>query len=362
MTITDTAADLRRSEQRLQLALKAAQLGTWEFDLGTRRLTASPQCKANHGFRPDVDMQLDTHILAALTAEDAARFLAAIDDAVASGGSFELEVPNRWPDGTWHWLLVAGQVVEEGLLVGISKDITLRRNGEEALREADRRKDEFLAVLAHELRTPLAPIITAVRLLELQGPSDPHLQRLRGTILRQTLQLGHLVDDLLAVGRIITGKLTLHKTRVDLNAIVKQAIETCAPEIERRGHALAASFADPPVAIDVDGPRVVQVVCNLLSNAARYTPDGGQIEIAAFAEAGAAVVRVRDHGVGIAPDMLTRIFDRFVQAGSSSDRVQGGLGIGLWLVKALVDLHDGQVEACSAGAGAGSTFTVRLPI
>ena len=365
---TSVAADLTRSEQRLTLALKAGRLGSWEFDFATRRLSASAQCKANHGFGPDEDMQLDTHIFPAMDREHAAQLQSAIDAAVASAGSFEIELPHRFPDGSPHRLLIAGQVIDDERMVGISLDVSQRYEAEEtlraaaeALREADRRKDEFLAVLAHELRTPLAPIITAVKLLELQGPSEPHLIKLRATILRQTLQLSRLVDDLLDLGRIINGKLALHTGVVDVRGLVRQAVEAATPAIERRRHLLDVRVADLPILVDVDAHRIVQVVTNLLNNATKYMPEGGRIEVTAFEESDAAVIRVHDEGVGIAPEMLTRIFDRFVQVGSSSERFEGGLGIGLWVVKAVVDLHGGSVEARSDGLGTGSTFTVRLP-
>ena len=229
--------------------------------------------------------------------------------------------------------------------------------------DANRAKDHFLAVLGHELRNPLAPILTAARLLEMQGPQDPPLQRLRETIVRQTLQLSKIVDDLLDVGRIITGKLRLEQSRVELGALVRQAIESCAPLIQRRHHTLSVSLPVTPVYVEADSARLVQVLTNLLTNAAKYMPDGGRIEVSATEQAGAAMISVRDKGVGIAPDMIERVFDRFVQAeefaGTESER---GLGIGLSVVKAIVDLHGGSVAARSDGPGTGTEFTVRLPI
>jgi signal transduction histidine kinase len=240
--------------------------------------------------------------------------------------------------------------------------VTEQRRSEEALRAADRSKDEFLAVLSHELRNPIAPILTAVKLLQAKGPADPTLQRLGETILRQALQLSKLVDDLLDVGRVMNGKLRLEKGVTDLTAILKQAIEASLPAIERRHHVLHVALPESPVVVDVDAARIVQVVSNLLHNAAKYMKEGGRVELTAAAEEGRAVIRVRDEGVGIAPEMLDRIFDAFVQVDSSTHRAQGGLGIGLALVKALVDLHGGTVQARSEGIGKGSEFTVRLPV
>jgi PAS domain S-box-containing protein len=484
----DTSVALRRSDRRLSLALNAARLGAWEFNPVTRRLTASAQCKANHGYPPDTDLQLQPHIVDALAPDDRDRFVAAIDSAAAGAAGFELEVPHLWPDGTHHWLFVAGASVDPECMVGVTldisdrkrveaalreseqryraivetasegiwtldeqaritfvnprmseligydaqdflgrykwdfvfpddvpavralferrrqgvaeavmdirfrhrdgrevwtmmsarpiydaagqfsgaldlfTDITERRRAEQALIAADRSKDEFLAMLGHELRNPLAPILTAVRLLEEKGPRQPELEKLRATIRRQTMQLSRLVDDLLDIGRIVQGKLRLDPRRVDLADIVRQAIETTAPLIERRRHTVRASFSDAPIYVTVDAARIVQAVANLLNNAAKYMDDGGEIEVAVTTDGGTAGIRVRDHGIGIPADMLDRIFTKFVQVNDSDLRARGGLGIGLALVKAIVDLHGGSVAAHSDGPATGSEFIIRLPI
>ena len=609
----EAAAALRRSEERLTLALGAGQLGAWEFNLQTRQLTATAQCKRNHGFAPDADLQLEEHILPAIEPQDRERFRTTIEQAIETAGGFELEVPHRWPDGSRHWILIAGRVIDATSMVGVSHDvtdrreiqralrvseqryreivetanegiwilddearitfvnqrmadlvgflasemigkrkwefvfeedvpamkalferrrqgvaeavmdirfrhrdgheiwtlmaarpvhdssgrfvgaldlftdITERRRAEEALREseerfrtladniaqlawmadesgsvfwfnrrwfdytggsieemrgtgwqralhpddvdavvdrlrrsletgvswedtvqlrrkdgthrwflsralpirdergritrwlathtdvteqrraedalvaADRSKDEFLAILAHELRNPIAPILMAVKLLQMVGPSEARVQKLQDTILRQTLQLSKLVDDLLDVGRIITGKLRIEKKRAELNATIRQAVETSAPLIERRHHTLQVVLSDVPIYLDVDAARIVQVLSNLLNNAAKYMQEGGRIHIEASERGGMAVIKVRDEGVGLSQEMLERVFHRFVQAETSADRAHGGLGIGLSLVKAVVDLHGGTVEARSEGIGKGSEFTVRLP-
>jgi PAS domain S-box-containing protein len=484
----DAARTIRRNEERLAIALGAARLGAWEFDLRTRVLTSSAQCKANHGFGPDEDMQLDRDIVGAVADDHRARFVEAIEGAIETHGSFEIEVPHRWPDGSDHWLLVSGRVVDPTSMVGVSQDITdrrlmeqslrdseaqyraivdaanegiwrldqdarvtfvnhrmadllavtpdsmlgrhkwdfvftddveamrglferrkrgvseevadirfrrsdgrevwtlmaarplydaagrfigavdlftditERRQAEEQLRDSDRRKDQFLAVLAHELRGPLAPIITAVKLLQAKGANDPALQKLRDTILRQTLQLSTLVDDLLDIGRISAGKLRLEKSRVDLRDVVTQAVEVSSVLIERRRHTVRVQLPDTPVYVQADAARLVQVAGNLLNNAAKYMRDGGHIDVVVCEESGMGIVAVRDQGVGIGPEMLDRIFERFVQVGTSTYRSEGGLGIGLSIVKALVELHDGTIEVHSAGIGQGSDFTVRFPL
>ena len=354
-------AALRRSEQRLTLALAAGRLGSWEFNPLTRELTASAQCKANHGLAPDADLGIETALIPAIHADHRERFRAALQRAIAEEGSFEIELPIVWPDRTEHWLLIAGRLIEPACMVGVSLDQTGRRGTDEALIEADRRKDEFLTTVVHELRAPLAPILAAARILQLKGPADPALQKPLDTIIRQGQQLATLVDDLLDVGRMSAGKLQIERSRVELNAIVREAVETCAPLIERRQHTLHLALTGEPVFLEADGGRLVQVVCNLLNNAAKYMRDGGRIDVWSARDGGTGVIRIRDEGVGIAPEMLGQIFERFVQVGTSRHRADGGLGIGLSLVRAVVEMHGGTVEAQSDGIGTGSVFTVRLP-
>ncbi|MFN0196858.1 MAG: PAS domain S-box protein [Planctomycetaceae bacterium] len=248
------------------------------------------------------------------------------------------------------------------------RDITERSRLEQELREqaealADlhRRKDEFLAMLSHELRNPLAPILNAVQLLGLQK-DEGRLQRQARTIIeRQVGQLSRLVDDLLEVSRITTGRIHLHQERVAFNGIVEHAVETVRPLIEQRRHALEVTLPPQPIWLHADASRLEQVVVNLLTNAAKYTNDAGQIALSVQQEGAEAVLRVRDSGVGIAPELLPRVFDLFTQAERSLDRAQGGLGIGLCLVQRLVELHQGRVEAHSS-LGRGSEFVVRLPV
>jgi signal transduction histidine kinase len=243
-----------------------------------------------------------------------------------------------------------------------------RRLEQELLRRAaelvdeDRRKDEFLAMLAHELRNPLAPIQTAAHVMRLKGPLAPDLQWANDVIVRQSQHLTRLVDDLLDVSRITRGKVTLHLQRVDLAMIAERAVEACRPLVDARKHNLRLSAPTGPVEVDGDPTRLAQVISNLLNNAAKYTEECGRIELVVERTAKEAIVRVRDNGIGIAPDLLPRVFDLFVQADRSLDRSQGGLGIGLTLVKSLVEAHHGSVTATSAGLGKGSEFTIRLPL
>jgi len=231
----------------------------------------------------------------------------------------------------------------------------------EALADLHRRKDEFLAMLSHELRNPLAPIANAVQLLRFHKNEDQLQQNARTIIERQLAQLTRLVDDLMEVSRITTGRVQLRLERVAVNGIVERAVETACPLMERYRHELAVTLSPDPIWLDADAARLEQVMVNLLTNAAKYTPDGGRIGLTVEQRGDECVLRVRDTGVGIAPELLPQIFDLFTQAERSLDRSQGGLGIGLALVHRLVEMHRGRVEAHSS-LGQGSEFVVRLPV
>ncbi len=232
----------------------------------------------------------------------------------------------------------------------------------QALREADRRKDEFLAVLGHELRSPLAPIHSAIQILRTRVPADPELQWTTAVIEHQVEQITRLVDDLLDVSRIGQGKLRLRRDLVDLADVVARAVERSRPLIDARRQHLEISLPGRVIEVEGDRLRLVQVVSNLLTNSAKYTGEGGRIELVLEADDGQAILRVRDTGVGIAADMLPRIFDLYNQVPGRVDRSEGGLGIGLSLVRSLVDQHGGSVQATSPGLGHGSEFVVRLPL
>jgi PAS domain S-box-containing protein len=249
----------------------------------------------------------------------------------------------------------------DGTQVGIGIDITDRKRYEQSLQEADRRKDDFLAMLAHELRNPLAPIRNAAQVFRLLGPADPNLQRAREMIERQVQQLTRLVDDLLDVSRITRGKIALHKEPVDLATVIARAIETSRPVIDARRHELTVTLPRAPLRLAADATRLAQVFSNLLNNAAKYTREGGHIALTVEPHPGEAVVRIRDNGMGIPADLLPQLFELFIQGDRSLARSEGGLGIGLTLVKNLVEMHGGRVEARSDGRDKGSEFVVRLP-
>jgi PAS domain S-box-containing protein len=305
--------------------------------------------------------------MAMIHPEDLAAVAAAFSVAEARREPCRIEYRLRGEDGEYRWVLDTAQprLDERGEFLGYIGsliDITERRRAEEALRESARRKDEFLAMLAHELRNPLAPIRNAAQVLKLLGPPEVDQRWALGVIERQTQHLMRLVDDLLDVSRITQGKIALRREPVDLALVVQHAVEECRAAIDERRQRLQVAIPTGAVRVEGDLTRLVQVVGNLLHNAAKYTPEGGNIWLEVSAEHGRATVRVRDDGVGVAPELLPHVFDLFTQADRSLDRSQGGLGIGLTLVRRLVELHGGTVEAKSEGAGRGSEFSVTLPL
>lgn len=271
------------------------------------------------------------------------------------------------PDGKrFHLLLSAGPLRSaHGEILGAAitlTDITIRKQAEDALRAADQRKDEFLATLAHELRNPLAPLRNALNILERAGQDEGLQMQARKVMSRQLEQMTRLVDDLLDLSRITRDKIELRWERTELTTVLTSALETCRSVIEDRKHTLHVDLPTEPIPVRADLTRLAQVFTNLLNNAAKYTPPGGQIWLKAERQGEEVLVQVRDSGIGIAKEMLPRIFDMFTQVDSALTHAQGGLGIGLTLVKRLVGMHGGSVAAMSAGEGHGSEFVVRLPV
>jgi signal transduction histidine kinase/DNA-binding response OmpR family regulator len=287
--------------------------------------------------------------------------------AVQTGEPYQVEF--RFKDrrtGGYRWHLGRAVPVrdESGRVVrwfGTCTDIDDQKRAEEALRDADRRKDEFLAMLAHELRNPLAPIRNGLHILGMPQVELPTAERVRSIMEQQVRNLTRLVDDLLDVARITRGKIQLRKETTDLGAVVAQAVETVRPLLELQKHRLSVSVPAEAVYLEADPTRLEQVLTNLLNNAAKYTEPGGHIRLTVAREGSEVVVRVRDNGVGIPDALLPHIFDMFTQADRTLDRSQGGLGIGLTLVRRLAEMHGGTVLAHSDGPGQGSEFMVRLP-
>ncbi|MBC7940974.1 MAG: response regulator [Chitinophagaceae bacterium] len=298
--------------------------------------------------------------------EDRAAYLDAWLRCAKEGTVLDEAFRFRRHDGIYRWMrsVAVPRVTAEGRRVGYTGctfDVHDERVLAEALQDADRRKDEFLATLAHELRNPLAPISNAVKLMALDGSAIRRPQ-LREMLERQVRHMVRLVDDLMEVSRMSRGTIELRRERLDLAPLIRNAIETSKPLIEVARHRLDLVMSSEPLSIEGDAVRLVQVFANLLNNAAKYTDDGGRIEVKAWREVGNAMVSVSDNGIGLAPDQLPRLFEMFSQFAGGKERAQGGLGIGLSLVKRLVQMHGGTIRAESEGLGRGSRFTVCLPL
>jgi PAS domain S-box-containing protein len=287
--------------------------------------------------------------------------------SIDNGVPFDMVFPLRGADGVYRSFLTRVNPLrdEEGHILywfGTNTDISELKKMEDALRDADRRKDEFLATLAHELRNPLSPIQNSLQILKMTNVGADITERSTAVIDRQVQQLVRLVDDLLDVSRVMRGKIDLRLENVELASVVARALETTQPLIDLHGHAVVSNISPGSMPLRADPVRLVQVVGNLLANAAKYTEPGGRIVISGQREGSHAILRVSDNGIGIAREMVPQIFDLFVQAQPTSARTKGGLGVGLTLVRNLVKLHGGTIEAFSEGLGEGSEFVVKLPL
>lgn len=353
----------RAGEQQLRLFLAHARMFTWEIDLPSRRLTLSENAADVLG----ASLRNLEEGFGLVHPDDVGEIRSSIERAARERGGFTLEQRILRPDnGEVRWLELRAQAVcndagQAVRLSGISFDMTERKRMEQALRETDRRKDEFLAMLAHELRNPLAPIRTAAELMLRTTAAGAPQRRAVEIIDRQVQQMSRMVDDLLDVSRITHGRIELECQPVELGAVIAAAAEAVAPAMLERRHQLHVE-PGAPLTVLGDAARLQQCLVNLLSNAAKYTDAGGEVRLDLARDGAEAVVRVRDSGVGIAPDMLPAVFDLFVQSARTLDRAQGGLGLGLSIVRRLVEMHGGRVSARSAGVGRGSTFEIRLPL
>ncbi|MCD6041459.1 MAG: histidine kinase [Burkholderiales bacterium] len=372
--ITDrkrSEAALRESEDRFRSFTDSLPLIVWVHDAdGAQEFVNRTFCEFFGVSREEMRAgrwQMLMH------PEDGEAYSAAFFEAVRDRRPFHGEVRVRRHDGEWRWIESWGRPrfspSGEFLgFVGTSADITERkraerkvRESEAALREADRKKDEFLAVLAHELRNPLAPIRNAVHIMRAPGMGQAELAEARDIIERQVKQLVRLVDDLLDISRITVGRMALQQAVLDLRAVADDALLMSGPLLDEAEHDVTVHLPPQPVWVRGDGVRLAQVISNLLNNAARYTPRGGSVSLRVTEEGADALVLVEDTGVGLSPGVLERIFEPFVQAEGGASRAAGGLGIGLALSRSLTQLHGGTIKATSPGPGHGSCFVVRLP-
>ena len=360
--------ELKLAQERLAVALSAARMGMWEWDPATDGFSGSDSIAEVYGLAPGQQVRTGTEGAALLHSADLQRHRAAVERVAERGGGWHHEFRIVRPrDGEVSWLEERAHAIrdpETGRLqvAGIVWDISNRKKLEDSLRVADRRKDEFLAMLAHELRNPLAPIRNAAELLKLLEMTDPRGRNARDIIERQVRHMVHLVDDLMDVSRITLGRITLRNDEVSLRSVLTDAIETGGPTIEALRHTLHVQMPPETMTLRGDATRLSQIFQNLLNNAAKYTPPGGHIYVHAERRGGEVRVGVRDTGIGIPAESHERIFELFTRLHTEEFTNSRGLGIGLALAKQLVELHGGRMEVVSEGAGKGSEFSVFLPL
>lgn len=366
---------LREREEQLRLAIEAADVGLWDVDLVADSLFWPARVKAMFGISADEPVSMDD-FYAGLHPDDSPHTIAAFANAADPNLRSLYDVEYRTigkEDKAIRWVAAKGRGIFDDAgrcvrVIGTAIDITKRKAGEEALRESeerlrqsDKRKDEFLAMLAHELRNPLAPISAAAELISMVKLDEAQLRGTGRIISRQVNHLTELVDDLLDVSRVTRGLVTLRKSKLDMKDVIASAAEQVRPLMEAQKHRFSIELSPQTTSVLGDRKRMIQIIVNLLNNAAKYTPAHGRIGLMLDVNENCVIVRIEDNGIGISPDLQPHIFELFAQAERTADRSQGGLGLGLALVKNLVELHDGSVSCQSRGLGEGSCFAVSLP-
>ncbi|MDB5159647.1 MAG: chemotaxis protein methyltransferase CheR [Mucilaginibacter sp.] len=362
--------ELRTSEERLAFALEAGGgVGIWDWDVPNDKVYTDARFAEFFAVQPAAALAgvPISAFIDGVHPEDRPALTGKIERILAGGGDFNTEYRVVGLDTRVRWLLLRGlcKLDAQGRPLrfgGVATDTTEQHRIMDALEDLNRRQTEFLATLAHELRNPLAPLRNGLQVVRLAKDRQELVDSTHEMMGRQLGHMARLVDDLMDVNRVNQGKVELRRENLPLMDIVNQAIETVRPLLESSRHHLTTVVGPDVIHVNGDATRLVQILGNLLNNAAKYTPAGGEIRVAIDVEQAEAVVRVSDNGLGIPADMLPRIFDMFIQVDNSLEKVQGGLGIGLSLVKALVELHGGSVSVASAGKGQGSEFTLRLPL
>lgn len=358
---------LAQAAERAEIAQEAARATLYELHPRTGEVFRSDSIAVVTGYAREELPPTAEAWRGLIHPEDRARAWEGIERGIESGHGYTLEYRIVPKTGESVWVHDQARVFPDaagrpGRVVGMVQDITARKRIEEQLREADQKKNEFLATLAHELRNPLAPIRTALELMNRPQTDAESFEKYRSVMERQVEQMTRLIDDLMDVARIARGQIHLQKTRMRLADAVEAAVEISRPLMDARQHDLVVELPSEPIDVEGDLTRVSQVLANLLNNAAKYTDPGGSVRLSVERRGGDVLARVEDNGVGIPASMLTRVFDMFAQVDQTLDRAQGGLGIGLSLAQRLVEMHGGSLTVSSAGPGQGSTFTVRLPL
>lgn len=362
-------AALRESEKHFRLTIEAARMGTWDWNLVTNEVVWNEEHFRLFGMPPQPNPVSPDQYFTHVHPDERERVGRLLQEAITNRGVFDTEFCAVLEDGSQRWMSGYGRVAEEvngraTRMSGVMFDVDKRKRAEEGLRQADRRKDEFLALLAHELRNPLATLSNTLQLLEVTGGRHPSLTLAMAVTLmqREVVQLVRLVDDLLDVSRISQGKVLLSLERLELVSLVDQAVQAAQTQFTTANRTLSVALPTSPVYLAGDAVRLRQVVSNLLHNALKFTSPGGQVWLSLERQADQEALRIRDNGIGIPTHELARIFEMFAQVDTSLGRSQGGLGLGLTLVHELVGLHGGRVEASSPGLGQGSEFVVYLPL
>ncbi|HEY5929932.1 MAG TPA: CHASE3 domain-containing protein, partial [Burkholderiales bacterium] len=370
----DTEERLRKSEERYDLAVKGSNEGVWDWNIQTGSVYFSDRCLAMLGYAPNEVSSAQETWRKGIHPDDWQRVRQSLQRHLKDRVPYDVEFRKLDKFGEYRWFRSRGEAVrnawgEPTRMAGSVTDVTDRKILEEQVRqrvdqlaEGDRRKDEFLATLAHELRNPLAPLSNALAILKAAGDNPQTFQKTREIMERQLGQMVRLIDDLLDVSRISRGKIDLRLESIDLSSVIHQALEICKPLSDKAAHRLEIELPAQPVYINADAVRMAQVFCNLLSNAFKFTPPNGHIRLAARSQGNEVVVTIKDSGVGIPTNKLSDIFELFTQLDRTLERSQSGLGIGLTLVQRLVTMHGGLVLAQSDGEGTGSEFVVRLPL
>ena len=373
--------ELREREHHMRIAIDTAHLGAWQLDLSTGALECTPTCKANFGLPPDAKLTYE-RLVELIHPEDRAAMRAAVERALETGTDYEAEYRAVWPeDGSTHWVIASGRGIcgEDGRpfrMVGVTLDITERKRREEdrarllereraaraEAEAANRAKDVFLATVSHELRTPLTAMLGYIEMLRLDMFDEAGRARAFEIIERNAKAQEQIVKDILDVSRIISGKMRLDVRPLDLHEVVRAAADVVRPAIDAKKIDLQLKLDSNEGLITGDADRLQQVVWNLLSNAVKFTPEGGRVCVTLGREGRHAEITVGDTGCGIAPDFMPHVFERFRQAEDVNERAHRGLGLGLAIVRHLVELHGGTVTAASEGEGKGATFVVRLPL